>query len=342
MSVHDWLSDMAYPVGFDAIEIAFKGGRKGFYRNQHNLYLATGDQVVISGDPGQHLGRVVAQGEIVRLQMKKKKVTYNDDLPIVIREATEHDLEKASKSRNRELPTIFKARQIINELKLGMKLSDVEFQMDNAKATFYYSAEQRVDFRELVKRLATEFKVRVEMKQIGLRLEAGRIGGIGSCGRELCCSTWLSEFKSVGTSAARYQNLSLNPTNITGQCGRLKCCLNYELETYIEAIKDIPKVKTLKTKITSYRHQKTDIFKRLMWFSVKGDVDWIKVPVERVNHILKLNSREESPFSLEFDHEQKTETLPNNEDLLALDSKYKKAKPKRKKKRHPKKKTNEK
>ncbi|KAI9550206.1 YbaB D bd domain containing protein [Daphnia sinensis] len=227
---------------FDIVEIKFKGGRKEYYRNVDYLPLTTGDPVVVDVPSGHHIGYVSLQGELVRLQMQKRKIRDDDNILRIYRIATQKDLEKWQEAKNREIPTLYRSKQIIDELKLQMKMSDIEYQADNSKATFYYSAEDRIDFRELIKLLAGEFKIRVEMRQISLRQEAGRLGGIGVCGRELCCSTWLVDFKNVSTSAARYQNLSLNPGKLSGQCGRLKCCLNYELDTYMDAIKDIPQV----------------------------------------------------------------------------------------------------
>lgn len=320
-STFDWLADMAYPQGFDAVEVKFKGGRKEFFRNVNNLYLATGDPIIVDPGSGHHVGFVSAQGEIVRLQMKKMKVTYSKELPIIYREATQRDLEKFELSKNRELPTMFRSRELIHELKLNMKLSDIEYQADNTKATFFYSAEDRVDFRELIKVLASEFKIRVEMRQISLREEAGRLGGIGSCGRELCCSTWMNEFKSVGTSAARYQNLSLNQSKLSGQCGRLKCCLNFELDTYIKEIKHIPDIKKIETKNGLAYLSKTDIFKRRMWFSYADDTNWYEVSVKRVKEIIEMNKNGEKPFSLEDNNEAvKQTTAELNSDILQMDS----------------------
>src|ERR1041384_2288934 len=244
MNVFDWLSNMEMPSEdrFNVVEIRFKNGRKDFYRNSDNITLHTGDAVVVESMTGHHIGYVSMQGELVRLQMQKKKVANDDEIKKIYRVDDHKDLEKFEEVKNRELPSLYHAREVIRKMNLTMKLSDVEFQADNTKAVFYYSADERVDFRELIKVLATEFKVRVEMRQISLRQEAGRLGGIGVCGRELCCSTWLSEFKNVATSAARYPNLSLNPSKLSGQCGRLKCCLNYELETYVDALRDIPQV----------------------------------------------------------------------------------------------------
>jgi len=322
MNVHDWLSGIVMPgeEKFDVVEVKFKAGRKEYYRNVNNLNLHVGDPVVIEASPGHHVGFVSAQGELVRLQMKKKEVKYSEELHIIYRIANVKDVEKYEASKIRELPTLYKTRQIINELSLDMKLTDVEYQADNTKATFFYSAEDRVDFRELIKRLASEFKIRVEMRQISLRQEAGRLGGIGSCGRELCCSTWLTEFKSVNTSAARYQNLSLNPLKLSGQCGRLKCCLNYELETYMEALEFIPEINApLKTKKGNAELQKTDIFKKLMWFSMEGDSNWYKVPVERVNEILKMNLKGVIPFSLTQNQADAKPHISSHKELSKLD-----------------------
>lgn len=327
LDVHDWLGDMSRPLSaFDAVEVRFKGGRKEFYRNVNNLELFTGDVIVLESQPGHHVGEVTMQGEMVRLQMKKKNITYNEDLSIIYRKATQKDVEKFEQARNRELTTLYRTRELIRAQSLQMKLSDVEYQADNSKATFFYSAEERVDFRELIKIIANEFKIRVEMKQISLRQEAGRLGGIGSCGRELCCSNWLTEFKNVNTSAARYQNLSLNPVKLSGQCGRLKCCLNYELETYISAVKDIPDLKgPLKTQDGAVFLQKTDIFKRIMWFAYPKDNNWIAISVDRVNEIIELNKKGIEVYTLLQDEEEiDLEDHEINSDLLALDRKLKK------------------
>lgn len=324
MNVFDWLEDMSNPLDFDVIEVKFKGGQKGFFRNVNNLNLHTGDPVVVEASPGHHLGFVSLQGELVRLQMKRKKITYDDDLKVIYRIAGTRDIEKYEATKKRELPTMFRSRELIQEMKLGMKLSDVEYQADNTKATFFYSAEDRVDFRELIKVLASEFHIRVEMRQISLRQEAGRLGGIGSCGRELCCSTWLSDFKSVSTSAARYQNLSLNPSKLSGQCGRLKCCLNYELETYLSELKEIPEVKgALKTKQGNAKLVKTDIFKRMMWFAVENDVNWVALKTDRVREIQAINLKGEVPFSLLVDQVETIRIQDKNSDLLKLDRKLK-------------------
>lgn len=333
MNVFDWLVDMDEVLldRFDVLEIRFKGGRKEFFRNSNNLELYTGDAVMVDSGSGTHLGFVSMQGELVRLQMKKKEVKNNDDIKAILRKAEDRDVEKFQTAKNRELPTLFRARQIIMEQKLNMKLSDVEYQADNVKATFYYSADDRVDFRELIKVLASEFKVRIEMKQISLRQEAGRLGGIGVCGRELCCSTWLSDFKNVNTTAARYQNLSINPTKLSGQCGRLKCCLNYELDTYMDAWKGIPEVEApLQTLKGPAYLQKTDIFRRIMWFSYKQETDWHSLPVTEVIKVLEMNKRGEKPEAIGPEGIVTTDKVvaekPKNSDLMALDKKYTKKK----------------
>lgn len=336
LNVFDWLSNMSLPTDqkFGIIEVRFKSGRKDFYRNPDNLALNTGDAIVIDVPNGHHIGYVSLQGELVRLQMKKKSVKDDENIRQIYRIASQRDLEKYEQARSKETSILYRSREIIQQEKLRMKLTDVEFQADNSKAIFYYSAEERVDFRNLIKLLAGEFKIRVEMKQISLRQEAGRIGGIGSCGRELCCSTWLTDFKSVSTSAARYQNLSLNPSKLSGQCGRLKCCLNYELDTYLEELKDIPKLKApLKTQNGNANLQKTDIFKKIMWFGFEGENTWHPIPIERVKEILLMNEKGEIPETLQIDKDfskiEKAQALTN--DLERLDRKYKKN-PKRKNK----------
>ena len=336
MNVFDWLSNMEVPVSssFDVVEVRFKGGRKDFFRNVDKLDLTTGDAVVVDVPNGHHIGYISLQGELVRLQMQRKKIENNGDIRKIYRLATGKDLEKFEEVKKREMPTLYRTREIIQKHDLSMKLSDIEYQADNTKATFYYSADDRVDFRELIKVLAGEFKIRVEMRQISLRQEAGRLGGIGSCGRELCCSTWLGEFKSVSTSAARYQNLSLNPSKLSGQCGRLKCCLNYELETYMEALGDIPELeKPLLTEKGDAKLQKTDIFRKIMWFGYENENSWHPVPVTRVVEIFNLNQNGKKPFSL-LENKQTgiVEETQLNSDLVRMDKKFNQ-KSKKKKKR---------
>ncbi len=319
---------------FDIVEVKFKGGRKEYFRNVDYLALNTGDPVVVDVPSGHHIGYVSLQGELVRLQMQKRKVRNDDNITRIYRVANQKDMEKWEEARNREVPTLYRCKQIVDELNLQMKMSDVEFQADNSKATFYYSAEDRVDFRELIKLLAGEFKIRVEMRQISLRQEAGRLGGIGVCGRELCCSTWLVDFKNVTTSAARYQNLSLNPGKLSGQCGRLKCCLNYELDTYMDAIKDIPQVeRPLQTEQGPAKLQKTDIFRKLMWFSYNNDNDWHSITCERVKDIQELNEKGIKVFNLQVDKSTDIEDLAaqSTRELELLDKKFSKKKKKKKK-----------
>jgi cell fate regulator YaaT (PSP1 superfamily) len=337
MNVFDWLSNMDIPTEdrFKIVEIRFKNGRKDFFRNSDQLNLTTGDAVVVEVPNGHHIGYVSLQGELVRLQMQKKKIADDDEIKKIYRLAHQKDLEKFEEVKKRELPTLYRTREIIRDLKLEMKLSDIEFQADNTKATFFYSADDRVDFRELIKILAGEFKIRVEMRQISLRQEAGRLGGIGVCGRELCCSTWLSDFKNVATSAARYQNLSLNPSKLSGQCGRLKCCLNYELETYMDALEDIPKIEgPLLTEKGEATLQKTDIFRKIMWFGFSEENTWYPLNIERVNHILRLNREGKRPATLDIDQvEEKVVTESLNSDLERMDKKFKNKSKKKKKKR---------
>jgi cell fate regulator YaaT (PSP1 superfamily) len=276
---------------FGIVEIKFKGSRKEFYLNQENIYLEAGELVVVEATTGGYdVGHVSITGELVRMQMVKRRVKEEDVIKKIYRKATVADVEKWKIAKELEWETMHKSRKLALELNLSMKLSDVDYQGDKTKATFYYTAEGRVDFRELIKKMAETFRIRIEMRQIGMRQEASRLGGIGSCGRELCCSTWLTDFKTVSTSAARYQNLSLNTLKLAGQCGKLKCCLNYELDTYMDALKHIPEnVNVLKTERGDARLQKTDIFKKLMWFSYPGEEAWVPLPLIRVKEIQLMN-----------------------------------------------------
>ena len=264
LEVFDWLAGMELPQGqkpFDIVEVRFKNSRKGFYRNAVNLELYAGDVICVDVSPGFDVGVVSLTGELVKIQMKRKDIKDNYEVKKVLRKATEDDINRWQDGRKLEQNTMMRARTIARDLRLEMKLSDVEYQGDKTKATFFYTADDRVDFRELRKRYAEEFRVRVDMRQIGYRYEAGRLGGIGSCGRELCCSSWLTDFRAVSTSAARYQQLSLNPTKLAGQCGKLKCCLNFELDQYVEALRDFPSVNTrLRLPKGTASHFKTDIF----------------------------------------------------------------------------------
>jgi cell fate regulator YaaT (PSP1 superfamily) len=305
MDVFDWLKDVPLPEGqraFDGIEVRFKNGRKGFYRNQNPFQLIQGEIVVVEASPGHDVGVVTATGEIARLQMIKKQVNPDDyNLRKVYRKANQSDVDRWHEARALEMDTMHKARFFAKELELDMKISDVEYQGDKTKAIFYYTADTRVDFRELIKKLADAFKIRIEMKQIGARQEAGRLGGIGSCGRELCCSTWLTDFRSVSTNAARYQQLSLNPQKLAGQCGKLKCCLNYELDMYIEAVKQLPSTNTkLEFEDGLAVHFKTDIFRKMLWFVYKDDFRFTPVPIpaDKVFEIIEVNKKGIKPASI--------------------------------------------
>lgn len=294
LDVYDWLSHMDMPsnyIPFNIVEVRFKGSRKDFYINHENLYLEMGEPVAVeTATGGYDIGYISLTGELVRLQLKKSRVETSSVEKKIFRKATSNDMDKYQAAKDLEWETMHKARKLALDLGLSMKLSDVDYQGDKTKATFYYTAEGRVDFRELIKRMAETFRIRIEMRQIGMRQEASRLGGIGSCGRELCCSTWLTDFKTVSTAAARYQNLSLNTLKLAGQCGKLKCCLNYELDTYMDALKDIPNdIDRLETKRGMARLQKTDIFKRLMWFSFPGDENWISLEIDKVKQIAEGN-----------------------------------------------------
>jgi len=305
LTVFDWLGNMNLPNGetpFDCVEIRFKNGRKEFYRNTEKITLSIGDVVATEASPGHDVGIITLTGELVKVQMKKKGVDHKSpEIPKIYRKASQKDIDIWSDARDKEEPMKVKAREIAIRLQLEMKISDIEFQGDGSKATFYYTANDRVDFRQLIKEYAQEFKTRIEMKQVGFRQEASRLGGIGSCGRELCCSTWLTDFRSVNTSAARYQQLSLNPQKLAGQCGKLKCCLNYELDTYLDALKDFPDFETkLHTEKGDAICQKQDIFKGLMWFAYTDNfANWHVLNIEQVKEIIVQNKQKIRVSSLE-------------------------------------------
>jgi cell fate regulator YaaT (PSP1 superfamily) len=305
LTVFDWLSNMSLPNGetaFDCIEVRFKNGRKEFFRNTEKLTLSIGDIVATEASPGHDIGIVTLTGELVRVQMKKKNVKLDSpEITKVYRKASQRDINIWVEAREKEEPMKVKARELAISLKLEMKISDIEYQGDASKATFYYTANDRVDFRALIKEYAQTFKTRIEMKQVGFRQEAARLGGIGSCGRELCCSTWLTDFRSVNTSAARYQQLSLNPQKLAGQCGKLKCCLNYELDTYLDALKDFPDMETkLHTEKGDAICQKQDIFKGLMWFAYTDNfAHWHVLKIEQVKEIMAQNKDKVRASSLE-------------------------------------------
>ncbi len=337
LNTFDWLADLpAYaPEPFDVVEVSFNNGlRKEFYRKRKGLLIDTGDSVVVETQFGHDIGVITLSGELVKLQMRKKRVKSKEKLYYLLRRAGEHDLERYREAKSREYEIMVRSRVIARSLKLNMKIGAVEVQGDNKKTTFYYTADGRVDFRQLIKEFAREFRTKVEMKQIGARQEAGKIGGIGSCGRELCCSTWLTDFKSVNTSAARYQNLSINQSKLSGQCGRLKCCLNYELDQYIEALQDFPdKAEKLQTEAGTAYLQKTDIFRRLMIYKYRDKPLYVKVPVERVREILEMNARNEKPEDLLIEVEMDLFDRDNTVGHISLETLEKKEKMKKRARR---------
>ena len=348
LTVFDWLANMSLPNGQDpfiGVEVRFKNGRKHYYKNTDNLTLSIGDIVATQAESGHDIGMVTLTGELVSVQMKRKKVRLDDAENVlkIYRKATQKDIDIWSDSRDKEEPMKVKARQFAIDLNLKMKISDIEFQGDGSKATFYYTAEERVDFRELIKVFAREFRTRIEMKQVGFRQEAARLGGIGSCGRELCCSTWLTDFRSVSTSAARYQQLSLNPQKLAGQCGKLKCCLNYELDTYLDALKGFPKTEIkLKTEKGTAVCQKTDIFKGHMWYAYEGEwMNWHKITTEQAQEIIALNKKNEPVASLEeYAVDLLEDTKVEFENVVGQDSLTRFDQPKKSKRRRTNKNTN--
>lgn len=314
LTIFDWLSNMQLPNGQEAcniVEVRFKNSRKAFYRKGKEISLSIGDLVATEAQSGHDIGQITLTGELVRFQMKKKNVSEkSEEVLKIYRKANQKDIDVWQAARDREEIIQKRAREMAIYLHLEMKISDVEFQGDGSKATFYYTAEKRVDFRQLIKDMAQAFNIRVDMRQIGLRQEAARLGGIGSCGRELCCSTWLTDFRSVSTSAARYQQLSLNPQKLAGQCGKLKCCLNYELDSYRNALKSFPKMETkLQTEKGVGVCQKIDIFKGHLWYAYKGEwMNWHLMTTEQANEIISLNKAKKPVSSLEdFAHEEKVE-----------------------------------
>lgn len=351
-TVFDWLYQIDAPKSDNSslVEVQFKRDRKDFYINSDNIDLSSGDWVAVQGDKSGHdIGKVTMKGELVALQIKRKnRNVEKDPIKKLYRIASENDLQKWKDAVANEDEILVKAKRIIEEHKLEMKLTDVEFQGDNSKATFYYTAEKRVDFRELIREYSRNFGVRVEMRQIGVRQEAAKIGGIGSCGRELCCSTWMTDFPSVSTNAARYQQLSINPQKISGQCGRLKCCLNFELDGYTEALKGFPSTKVqLKSKKGNAKFVKLDVFKGvLFYFNPDNPGDFLELTIENVNKIIALNKKGELPASFEsfvIEIEQKEVSF---EDAMGQDNigrfDKKKSKPKRQDRRNKFKKNREK
>jgi len=305
LNTYDWLStmEMEDPTEFHLLEVSFKqGARKAFFHNPPHVNAVTGDMVVVDTGNGWNVAKVSLSGELVRLQMKKKKVKKDAIINKIIRLANTRDLEKYAEVRSDEKPLMVRARVISRTLGLKMKIGDVEVQTDRRKATFYYTADGRIDFRELIRQYAKEFRIKIEMRQIGARQESARIGGIGSCGRELCCSTWLSDFKSVSTAAARYQNLAINQSKLSGQCGRLKCCLNFELDSYMDALTTFPKgVDKLKTEAGTAVLIKTNVFKQLMYYCYekdRGRGKFYPLHVDKVKEIQEMNRKDEMPLDL--------------------------------------------
>ncbi len=347
LTVFDWLSNMSLPGGqepFNCVEVRFKNGRKEFFRNAEKLTLSIGDIVATDASPGHDVGIVTLTGELVKIQMKKKNVNPEGEVAKIYRKATQKDIDIWIEARDKEEPMKVRAREIAIKLNLEMKISDIEFQGDASKATFYYTANDRVDFRQLIKDFAKEFNTRIEMKQVGFRQEAARLGGVGSCGRELCCSTWLTDFRSVNTAAARYQQLSLNPQKLAGQCGKLKCCLNYELDTYLDALKDFPEMETkLYTEKGDAVCQKLDIFKGLMWFAYTNDfAHWHVLQIEQVKEIIAINKQKKKVAAIEdFAIEITEEAVENNfQNVVGQDSLTRFDQPKKKKRPNKKRKPN--
>ena len=338
LEVYDWLADIPESHDdTDLVEVRFKNTRKGYYRNTTHIRLVPGDLVAVEASPGHDIGEVTLTGRLVLLQMKKNNVKIdNPDLKRVYRKAKPNDLEKFEEAKSKEHDTMIRARKIAEDLHLDMKIGDVEYQGDGNKAIFYYIADERVDFRQLIKVLAEVFRVRIEMKQIGARQEAGRIGGLGPCGRQLCCSGWMTNFVSVATSAARYQDIALNPQKLAGQCAKLKCCLNYEADAYVEAQKRLPSREIpLETKLNTYYHFKTDIFKREMSYSTDKSIaaNVVTVSAERVFEVIALNKKGIKPDTLESEAGARAPERREFEDVVGQDSltRFDKAKKSKKK-----------
>ncbi len=336
----NWLADIpGTESGFDIVEVQFKNTRKGFFRNSLNLPLEQGDWVAVEATPGHDIGQITLTGPLVAKQMRKANIKPGTEIKRVFRKARPVDMEKFEEAKAKENDTMIRARKIAEDLHLNMKIGDVEYQGDGNKAIFYYIADERVDFRQLIKVLADAFKVRIEMKQIGARQEAGRIGGIGPCGRPLCCASWMTNFVSVGTAAARYQDISLNPQKLAGQCAKLKCCLNFEVDSYVEAVKRMPaKEVRLETADATYFHFKHDVFKREIMYSTDKNVpaNLVTMDADRAFEIIALNKAGEKPLTLQRDSESANTPASQYADILGQDSiarfdkKKKKRKPKQK------------
>lgn len=337
---YDWLYDV--PGGMadsDIVEVHFKNTRKGFYRNSLHIDLAVGDMVAVEAQPGHDIGRVALTGKLVGLQMKKAGLKSDAEIKRVLRKAKAADLERFEEAKARENDTMIRSRKIAEDLNLNMKIGDVEYQGDGNKAIFYYIADERVDFRQLIKVLAETFRIRVEMKQIGARQEAGRIGGIGPCGRALCCASWMSNFVSVGTAAARFQDISLNPQKLAGQCAKLKCCLNFEVDSYVESIKRLPpKDVRLETADNTYYHFKYDVFNRLITYSTDKSLpaNLVTINASRAFEVIAMNKAGEKPLSLSADEDTEASGKRPFADILDQDniSRFDNAKKRKKRKKN--------
>ena len=338
LNTYDWLVDI--PVAdqqTDYVEVQFKNTRKGYYVNDSKIPLKKGDMVAVESSPGHDIGIVSLTGKLVLFQMRKNNIRDDADIKRVYRIARQNDIDKYNEAKTREHETMIRTRQIAEDLNLAMKIGDVEYQGDGNKAIFYYIADERVDFRQLIKVLAENFKVRIEMKQIGARQEAGRIGGIGPCGRELCCASWMSNFVSVATDAARFQDISMNPQKLAGQCAKLKCCFNYEVDAYVEAHKQLPSRKiSLETKTHTYFHFKTDIFKKEITYSTDKTlaVNLITIPAARAFEVIKLNKNGIKPDSLEPETKTTSAKKHESHDILGDSVSRFDSLKKKKKKRH--------
>ncbi|MGN0213780.1 MAG: stage 0 sporulation family protein [Muribaculaceae bacterium] len=321
---YNWLADVPGSFNdFDIVEVTFKNTRKGFYRNSMHLHLAVGDMVAVEANPGHDIGRVSLIGSLVKLQMKRANLRPDAEILRIFRKAKQSDLDRFEEAKAKEIDTMIRSRKIAEDLHLNMKIGDVEYQGDGNKAIFYYIADERVDFRQLIKVLADVFKIRIEMKQIGARQEAGRIGGIGPCGRPLCCSSWMTNFVSVATSAARYQDISLNPQKLAGQCAKLKCCINFEVDGYVEASKKLPpRDVRLETKDNTYFHFKTDIFKREITYSTDKQIaaNLVTLSAERVFEVIALNKNGVRPEKLLLDDNQREKEISAYGDIIGQDS----------------------
>ena len=321
---YNWLADVPGSLNdFDIVEVTFKNTRKGFYRNSQHLQLAVGDMVAVEANPGHDIGRVSLMGSLVKLQMKRANLRPDAEILRIFRKAKQSDLDRFEEAKAKEIDTMIRSRKIAEDLHLNMKIGDVEYQGDGNKAIFYYIADERVDFRQLIKVLADVFKIRIEMKQIGARQEAGRIGGIGPCGRPLCCSSWMTNFVSVATSAARYQDISLNPQKLAGQCAKLKCCINFEVDGYVEATKKLPpRDVRLETKDNTYFHFKTDIFKREITYSTDKQIaaNLVTLSAERVFEVIALNKNGVRPEKLLLDDNQREKEISAYGDIIGQDS----------------------